>query len=91
MRQAIQARRSQEGIAKQVGPLSGGAIAGQQNAPTLIALVDQVVQVFWRGRLQRLQPEVIQYQQVGTQTGSKTPLVTAIRASVEMAQQFVVW
>ena len=43
--QAIQACRGQQGITEQVGPLFWRAVAGEEDAPAFVTLVDDVVEV----------------------------------------------
>lgn len=60
MRQAVEPGRGEQRIAKEVGPLGGCAVAGEHDAALLVALVDDVVEVFRAGRGERLEPEVVQ-------------------------------
>src|ERR687891_298680 len=64
MRQPIQPGGGQEWIAKQVWPLRGSPVTGDQNAAKFIALVHDIVEVR-RGRVdQGFQPEVVEHEQI---------------------------
>ena len=65
--QSVEARRGQEWIAEEVRPLGGRTVAGQQEAALLVALVDDIVEVFWRRGLERLETKVVQKEQVRAQ------------------------
>ena len=79
--QAIQTCRGQQGGSEQVGPLLQGAVTGEHNATPLVPLVDDVVEVLGGRRVQRLEPEVVQHQQVRAEVGLEAPLQGAISAA----------
>lgn len=86
--QTVQAGRRQERVEKDIGPLVRGAVAGQDDAALLVAPVDNVVQVAGRWRLERLEPEIVQHQQVRPQIGLQPAFPGAIgAATVEVLKQ----
>lgn len=88
MQEPIQASRRQQRIAEQIGPLVRGPIAGQDDAATLITLVDEIVQVLRRWRAQRLEAKVVQHQQVRAQIGLESPFQGAIRpAAIQVLEE----
>lgn len=90
MKKTIQAGARQERVPKKVGPLSRGAITGEQDAALLIALSDDVVEVLWRGWSQRFETKIVNDQQIGTQVGGQATVKGIIRApAVEMLKHLV--
>jgi len=90
VRQAVQAGRGQQRVSKQVGPLGGCAVTGKQDTPALVALVDDVIQVFRRGRLERLEPEIVQDQEVRAEIDLQAAVQGAVGpAAVDEAQHAV--
>ena len=71
-RQPIQPGGGQERIAKQVGPLRGSPVTGDQHAADFIALVHDIVEVR-RGRVdQGFQPKVVEHEQLRAQIKLET-------------------
>ena len=90
MHQAVQAGRGQKRISEQVWPFGGSTIAGDHDAPSLISLVNNVIQVFRRGWLKGLESKVVQDEQIRTQVAVQTPLPrTVCPASIQVLQHLV--
>ena len=86
----IQTGRSQQGVSEQVGPFFGCTVAGEDDATSLVACVDDIIEIFGCRRMQRFEPKVIQHQQVGTKVGLKAAFQGAIgAATVDMLQHTV--
>ena len=90
IQQAVKPGRGQERIQEQVGPLIGGAVAGEQDAAALVALVNHIIQVFGARRLDRFETEIIQDEQIGAQVVAQPALPGAIcPATVEVLEHFL--
>ena len=90
IQEPVEARGGQQRVEEQIGPLIGSAVGGQQDAAVLVALVDDIVQIFWAGLLKRLEAEVIQDQQIRTQVERDPPFPGPIRpAAVEVLEHFL--
>ena len=75
---------------EEVRPFGRSSIAGQQNAATLIALVNNIIQVLRRRRRQGLEPKVIQDEQVWAQIDVESAFPRTIGpTAVEMLQHLV--
>ena len=87
VRQPIQRGRGEERALEQVRPLGEGAVAGDDERALLVALVDDLVEVLGSGRVQGLEPEVVEDEQVGADVGGQAALVGAVgAAAVEVRQ-----
>ena len=74
MSEAIQASRSEQGLAKQIRPLLRGLVASEQDSAAFIPLVDDTVEGLQGLMWEWLEPEVVESQHVGAQGGLETPL-----------------
>ena len=90
MGQSIQPSRGQQGVTQQFWPLVGCPVAGEQDATTLIAFVDDIVQVLRSRGPQGFEAEVVENEQVGAEVGLKPPFQAAISPSaVEVLEHLV--
>ena len=80
MGQAVQAGGCQQGIAEEVGPFLWGSVAGEEDGAAFVPLVDDVVEVLRSGWRERLEPEVIERQQVGAQIRLEAPFQGTVGA-----------
>ena len=89
--QAIQACRGQQRITEQVGALFWRAVAGEEDPPAFVALVDDVVEILRSRGMEGLEPEVIQHQQVGAEIGLEAALegVVGGQSPPRQIQQFL--
>jgi hypothetical protein len=87
VQQAVHGGVGQQRVAQHGHPLLGRPVAGQQDAASFVAAIDQIVQVVRPSRGQLLQPEVIQHQQVRFEVASQTPLVAALGVGRRQVQQ----
>ncbi len=90
MGQAVQPRAGEERVAEEVRPLGRRAVAGEDDAPALVALVDDVVQVdgpLWR---EGFEAEVVDAEQGRLDVAGEAALVTAVGpAGVAVGQELV--
>ena len=88
MREPVERRRREQRTLKQIGPFGERSIRGDNERPTLVALIDHLVEIFGTGRWERFEPEVVEHEHVGPGVGEQTSLVGAIGPSpVQVAQQ----
>jgi hypothetical protein len=88
--QAVQARRSQEWIAKEFRPLTGGAVGSEQDTALFVTLINNVIEILRTGRAQWFEAKVIQDEQVRAQVRLQATFQGAIgAATVEMLQHLV--
>src|SRR3989449_378055 len=87
VRQAVEGGGGEERALEQVRPLGEGAVAGDDERALLVALVDDLVEVLGAGRVQGLQSEVIEDEEVAAHVGGETAFVGAVgAAAVEVRQ-----
>ena len=90
MRQTVKTGRSEQGIAEESRPFGRRPVAGQHDAALLIAFIDDVIEIFWARRGQRLEAKVIQDEQVWTQIALQAPFEGVVGATaIDLLQHLV--
>src|SRR5688572_8070315 len=85
--QPVERRRGEEWLAEELGPLRAVPVAGERDGPLFVSLVDHVVQVLGPRGAKRLEPEVIEDQEIGPRVPREPLLVRAVGAAAREVRE----